>query len=267
VAAPKAAPALRWWSAGRLSALSTTPLEAALAFGSVAALVGSVGQAPYAAANTALDACAASERARGGVASAVAWGAWRGGGMAAASGADAAERFGLGALSATQGVAALHLLLGGGGSGAATGVGLALAEGRTIATPIDWPVIMRSIAARGAAFPAFADLGAAHAGALSDSPGEAAAAAAAGKKGSTIPAKYARMHGVAAVAAVTARLVTLVTESTDLDVDVDAPLMESGLDSLAGVELQKRLEQEFNVRLEPTVRQCRTLVDPGLTPA
>jgi KS-AT-KR-ACP domain-containing polyene macrolide polyketide synthase/pimaricinolide synthase PimS2/candicidin polyketide synthase FscD len=56
-----------------------------------------------AAANAALDACAASERARGGVGSAVAWGAWRGGGMAAAAGAAAADRFGLGALSSAQG--------------------------------------------------------------------------------------------------------------------------------------------------------------------
>ena len=62
-------------------------------------------------------------------------------------------------------MAALHLLLGGGGE--AGGVGLALAEGRAIATPIDWPVIMQSLAARGASFPEFADLGAAHAAAPS----------------------------------------------------------------------------------------------------
>ena len=68
-------------------------------------------------------------------------------------------------------MAALHLLLSGGGS--AGGVGLALAEGRAIATPIDWPVIMRSLAVRGAAFSAFADLGAAHAAAPSTGRGAA----------------------------------------------------------------------------------------------
>ena len=60
------------------------------------------------------------------------------------------------------------------------------------------------------------------------------------------------MHGEDAVAAVTLRLVTLVTESTGTEVHVDDPLMESGLDSVAGMELQQRAEQEFNVRLEPT---------------
>jgi hypothetical protein len=148
-----------------------------------------------------------------------------------------------------EGVAALHLLLGGGG-GAASGVGLALPEGRAIATPIEWPVVMRSLAARGAAFPAFADLGAAHAGAVppggggGGGGGGGAAVKPAAGGGSAVPAKYAGMSGAAAVAAVTARLVTLVMESTGgADVDVEAPLMESGLDSVAGVELQQRAEQ------------------------
>ena len=54
------------------------------------------------------------------------------------------------------------------------------------------------------------------------------------------------------MSAVTARLLTLVSESLGTDVAPDDPLMESGLDSVAGVELQQRAEQEFGVKLEPT---------------
>ena len=278
VAAPKPSAAARWWGGGgRSSSLdfANTPLDAAVAFGSVAALVGSVGQAPYAASNAALESFAANDRARGGVGIACAWGAWRGAGMAAAGGAEAAERFGLGSLSPTQGVAALAAILassasarGGIGAGAAGGTGDSAAAvgfggGCVIATPIVWPVLTRSLAARGAIMPAFDDLQAAAAEHMHAVPSVSSAAAAIavvataaplGTKKSHIdvPLAYAGLRGEVAINAVTVRLVTLVTESTGTAVNVDDPLMESGLDSVAGVELQQRAEQEFNVRLEPT---------------
>ena len=67
-----------------------------------------------------------------------------------------------------------------------------------------------------------------------------------------VPSAYATLRGDAAVSAVTDRLRTLVSESLGTDVAPDDPLMESGLDSVAGVELQQRAEQEFGVKLEPT---------------
>lgn len=55
------------------------PVQASLAFSSVASLFGSAGQANYAAANAALEAWARGQAACGRVAAAVQWGAWSAG--------------------------------------------------------------------------------------------------------------------------------------------------------------------------------------------
>jgi acyl carrier protein len=77
-------------------------------FSSVAALIGSPGQANYAAANAALDALAQQRRAAGRPGSSLAWGLWGDAGMAGElAGADLArlERLGLQPLSTEQGLA------------------------------------------------------------------------------------------------------------------------------------------------------------------
>lgn len=62
-----------------IQSLSThQPLSFSLLFSSVASLIGSAGQANYAVANSALDAAAAADRARGVVSCSVRWGAWAG---------------------------------------------------------------------------------------------------------------------------------------------------------------------------------------------
>jgi len=72
--------------------LGETPLEFFLSCSSVAAALGSAGQAPYAAANAALDAMAHARRARGVAASSLAFGPWSGSGMAGALDERARER-------------------------------------------------------------------------------------------------------------------------------------------------------------------------------
>ncbi|KOV70686.1 SDR family NAD(P)-dependent oxidoreductase, partial [Streptomyces sp. MMG1121] len=87
--------------------LGDEPLDAFVLFSSIAAVWGSGGQGSYAAANAYLDALAEQRRARGRVATSVAWGPWDEGGMAGAA-EDHLRRRGLSPLAPRTALDALQ---------------------------------------------------------------------------------------------------------------------------------------------------------------
>ncbi|UUU25869.1 type I polyketide synthase [Streptomyces sp. DSM 40750] len=88
--------------------LGDRELDAFVVFSSISGVWGSGGQAAYGAANACLDALVEDRRARGLAGTAVAWGPWAGGGMAAGDGGDQLARRGLASMAPGLAVAALQ---------------------------------------------------------------------------------------------------------------------------------------------------------------
>jgi acyl carrier protein len=230
-------------AAAQLSAsYSRQPGAFQLTFSSVAALLGSPGQANYSAANAALDAAAQRAQQAGTTASSMQWGAWAGAGMAANDAGTAArvERTGMALLPPQQGLSVLEGML-------APAQQLTVPPPLLAASAFAWDKFMRRFGPAAPAF--FSEFAAAPAGASSAPAG-----------GFSLQKQQRGAAGAAASlsaadrkAAVQAQVQDAVRSIMGADISTDEPLMAAGLDSLGAVELKNSLECRLGLQLPGTL--------------
>jgi myxalamid-type polyketide synthase MxaB len=224
-----------WQQLERAVALAAPPLQFAVAFSSMAALLGSPGQSNYGAANGALDGACAQAAGFGGtqaITLALQWGPWAGAGMAAGQG-QRLEALGVGLLPADQALAAL---------------GLALQRGRGGVLAVlanNWPQLARQAPPRLAA--AMAELQGDLAG------GEQAGVDQAGAgplERSRLLALPAEERYSALLLLLLQRLAMVMGLADPSSLDPADSLFQIGLDSLMAVELAAGVQQDLGVKLE-----------------
>ncbi|WP_254885950.1 type I polyketide synthase [Streptomyces sp. NA02950] len=209
-------------------------LSAFVLFSSVASLMGSPGQANYAAANATLDALAASRRAAGLPATSLAWGLWsEAAGMAA--GLDEAElarleRMGMSALTAETGLALFDQSLGVDAAVVAP-VRLETAALRAQARAGMLPPLLRGLVRTPARVV------------------EAGAAALAQRLAGVPEADRERI----VLELVRTQVASVLGHASAASVDPERAFKDLGFDSLSAVELRNRLTQATGVRLPATV--------------
>jgi acyl transferase domain-containing protein/acyl carrier protein len=220
-------------------------LDAFVLFSSIAATFGSGGQGAYAAANAFLDALAEHRRGRGLPATAVAWGAWAGEGMALGAGARL-ERAGIRELPARAALSALREALEAG-------------AGCTVVADLDWERYALTYSSARAR-PLIAELPDAQR-ALREATGEGAGAG--GGAGLTAgagavsewAARLAEMPAHererAALALVRERAAAALGHASLDAVPAGSTFRELGFDSLAGVQLARGLRAATRLRLAP----------------
>ncbi|HEU5425687.1 MAG TPA: type I polyketide synthase [Actinocrinis sp.] len=255
------------WLLHRLTA--ELPLRAFVLFSSVTGLVGSAGQANYAAANAFLDALAARRRGLGLPATSIAWGLWTmDGGMGSGlSAADLARlsRVG-GSLSADQALDLLDAAL----EQATDGAPLLVASGwepsdlrgdvpgalrGLVRTPRRPGGPARSGAANRPSRQSPADAGSQFGtgiGAASSADDAAAAQSSDGLAGWLAALDPAGVRQTV-LDLVRTHVAAALAHGSPADVEVDRPFIELGLDSLTSVELRNRLGAATGLRLPATL--------------
>ncbi|MFI6182261.1 SDR family NAD(P)-dependent oxidoreductase, partial [Nonomuraea sp. NPDC051191] len=216
--------------------LGDRPLEAFMMFSSGAAVWGSSGQAPYAAANAFLDGLALRRRGRGLAGSSIAWGGWGGGGMMEAAG-ERLGRSGLRAMAPDAAAIAIGQVVGGGAA-------------HLVVADIDWgrfaPVF--SLARPRPLMSGVPEFGQALDGPSTREDDEENRGLAASLEG--LPAAKRERVVVSLVRSAAA---TVLGHVSDDSVEPDRVFNELGFDSLTAVELRNQLNQATGLELPVTL--------------
>ena len=215
-------------------------LDFLVLFSSASAVLGSAGQANYAAANAFLDTFATWQAATGIPALSIGWGGWTGAGMAARLSEQDQQRFarqGLVAFSPQQGVALLTSLLG--------------MRGQVMALPFDWDAFVGEQENRSIP-PLFINL--AHLARSKDRVKRAAS------EKTARPGALQRLNEAAPnkrkpllQAHVREQAVRVLGLSATFNLDVRQPLREIGMDSLMAVELRNAISASLQLKLPSTL--------------
>jgi acyl transferase domain-containing protein/acyl-CoA synthetase (AMP-forming)/AMP-acid ligase II/thioesterase domain-containing protein/acyl carrier protein len=229
------------WLLDRL--LAEAPLDFFVLFSSAAALLGSAGQANYAAANAFLDALAHHRRALGEPALAVDWGPWAEVGLAAREGARLAA-WGVEALAPEEGLEALERLFAAPASQVGPQVGV---------IAVHWPRLFQALP-EAARAPLFRRL------APERPEGEEAPATAGGKVREEVLAAPPEERA-AVLTALLGEQLALAVGLPPSRLDPHQPLDTLGIDSLRAIDFKNRVEEQLGI----TVPIVDLLAGPSLT--
>ena len=218
------------------------PLQSFVSFSSMAAVLGSPGQANYGAANAFLDASAARIQMQGLAANTIQFGAWRGAGMAGST-ADKLHSMGVGALTADQGIRALQgFLHSAQNSPAQTPPSMAAAA-------FNWPTFFSNIDQPSALFAEFA-----HEARLAQPQKQASAKPAAQAAIRAQPGQLLQTEvSMVNLEELTAEVAAAAQDIVGSSISASEPLMAAGLDSLSSVELTNALQKKLRVQLPSTL--------------